>query len=103
MTIDKSIVDYCHPGRREETRDLLEKNFKNKLSKVFAKIKAKYLVISFSSDWRFPPSRSKEIVKALLDNNINVTYAEIEAETGHDAFLLESEHYHNTVRNYLRS
>jgi len=81
----------------------LEKNFNNKLSKVFTKIKAKYLVISFSSDWRFPPSRSKEIVKALLDNNINVTYAEIEAETGHDAFLLESEHYHNTVRNYLRS
>jgi len=81
----------------------LEKNFKNKLSKVFAKIKAKYMVISFSSDWRFPPSRSKEIVKALLDNNINVTYVEIEAETGHDAFLLENEHYHNTVGSYLRS
>ena len=42
-------------------------------------------------------------VKALLDNNINVTYLEIEAETGHDAFLLENEHYHNAVGSYLRS
>lgn len=79
----------------------LEKNYKKKLSSLFKKIKADYLVVSFSSDWRFPPSRSKEIVKALLDNNINVSYAEIEAETGHDAFLLASNHYHNLISNYL--
>lgn len=80
----------------------LEKNFKKKLSQIFKKIKAHYLVIAFSSDWRFPPSRSKEIVKALLDNNLKVTYAEIKASTGHDAFLLESKHYHNLITNYLK-
>jgi homoserine O-acetyltransferase len=81
----------------------LEKIYKKKLSKVCSKIKADYLVISFTSDWRFPPTRSKEIVTALLDNNINVSYAEIRAETGHDAFLLHNDHYHQLISNYLRS
>ena len=47
------------------------------------------MVISFSSDWLFPPAQSKELVKALLDNDIDTTYCNIESSYGHDAFLLE--------------
>jgi len=71
------------------------------LSLVFARAKAKFLVISFTSDWRFAPERSREIVKALLDNRLQVTYAEIDAPHGHDAFLLEDPRYHALVRAYF--
>src|SRR5690606_37944904 len=55
-------------------------------------------VVSFTTDWRFPPSRSREIVEALVANRHDVTYAEIDAPHGHDAFLLDNEHYHAVVR-----
>jgi len=71
------------------------------LSKVFKNIKSKFLVISFTSDWRFSPNRSKEIVKALLDNNIDVKYAEITAASGHDAFLMEEPRYHAILHSYF--
>ena len=74
---------------------------KRNLSKVFKKIKSKFLVISFTSDWRFSPDRSKEIVKALLDNNIDVKYAEITATSGHDAFLMEEPRYHAILKSYF--
>ncbi|MDB4042502.1 homoserine O-acetyltransferase [Methylophilaceae bacterium] len=74
---------------------------KKNLSKVFKKIKSKFLVISFTSDWRFSPNRSKEIVKALLDNNIDVKYAEITAASGHDAFLMEEPRYHAILQSYF--
>ena len=74
---------------------------KRNLSKVFKKIKSKFLVISFTSDWRFSPNRSKEIVKALLDNNIDVKYAEISAASGHDAFLMEEPRYHAILKSYF--
>ena len=74
---------------------------KKNLSKVFKKIKSKFLVISFTSDWRFSPNRSKEIVKALLDNNIDVKYAEITAASGHDAFLMEEPRYHAILKSYF--
>jgi homoserine O-acetyltransferase len=74
---------------------------KRNLSKVFKKIKSKFLVISFTSDWRFSPNRSKEIVKALLDNNIDVKYAEITAASGHDAFLMEEPRYHAILHSYF--
>ena len=74
---------------------------KGNLSKVFKKIKSKFLVISFTSDWRFSPNRSKEIVKALLDNNIDVKYAEITAASGHDAFLMEEPRYHAILKSYF--
>ena len=74
---------------------------KRNLSKVFKKIKSKFLVISFTSDWRFSPNRSKEIVKALLDNNIDVKYAEITAASGHDAFLMEEPRYHAILKSYF--
>ena len=75
---------------------------KKNLSKIFKKIKSKVLVIAFTSDWRFSPNRSKEIVKALLDNNINVKYAEITAASGHDAFLMTEPRYHAIIESYFK-
>ena len=71
------------------------------LSKALAVARAKFLVVSFTSDWRFAPARSREIVKALLDNRVDVSYAEIDAPHGHDAFLLEDRRYHALVRAYF--
>ncbi len=62
---------------------------------------AGFLVISFTTDWRFAPERSREIIKALLDNRRDVTYAEIDAPHGHDAFLLNDERYHRLVAAYF--
>jgi homoserine O-acetyltransferase len=53
-----------------------------------------FLLVSFTTDWRFSPARSREIVKALVDNRINASYAEIAAPHGHDAFLLDDPRYH---------
>lgn len=72
------------------------------LSKALSKVKAKFLVVSFTSDWRFSPDRSREIVKALLDNELTVSYAEVTALHGHDAFLMPDAHYHSILRNYLQ-
>lgn len=71
------------------------------LSKAMAQAQANYLVVSFTTDWRFSPARSKELVKALVDNHKSVAYAEIEAPNGHDAFLLDDPHYHQVVRAYF--
>lgn len=73
------------------------------LSKALAKVKAQFLVVSFTSDWRFSPARSREIVKALLDNERTVSYAEVTAAHGHDAFLMPDPHYHHILRNYLNN
>lgn len=73
------------------------------LSKALAKVKAQFLVVSFTSDWRFSPARSREIVKALLDNERTVSYAEVTAAHGHDAFLMPDPHYHDILRNYLNN
>ena len=62
---------------------------------------ARFLVVSFTTDWRFAPARSREIVKALVDNRIAVSYAEIAAPHGHDAFLLDDVRYHNVLRAYF--
>lgn len=75
--------------------------FDGDLSAVLRKVTAKFLVISFTSDWRFSPERSREIVKALLDNELPVKYAEVTAAHGHDAFLMPDEHYHAILRSYL--
>jgi homoserine O-acetyltransferase len=68
---------------------------------TLANSKSKYLVVSFTSDWRFSPERSREIVEALVDNNLDVSYAEIESPHGHDAFLMDDVVYHNLVRAYF--
>ena len=71
------------------------------LSLALAKVTADFLVVSFTSDWRFSPARSREIVKALLDNELSVSYAEVTAAHGHDAFLMPDAHYHNIMRAYF--
>ena len=76
--------------------------FGGDLSAALSKVKAAFLVVSFTSDWRFSPTRSREIVKALLDNELTVSYAEVTAAHGHDAFLMPDAHYHAILRSYLQ-
>ena len=71
------------------------------LARALAPATCKFLVISFTTVWRFSPARSREIVKALVDNRKDVCYAEIEAPHGHDAFLLDTPQYHAIVRAFL--
>jgi len=71
------------------------------LSRALVLAQAGFLVISFTTDWRFSPERSREIVKALLDNRRDVTYAEIDAPHGHDAFLHDDVRYHQLVAAYF--
>jgi homoserine O-acetyltransferase len=77
-------------------------DFGGDLAAAFKRAKAKFLVISFTSDWRFAPARSREIVQALLDNQLSVSYAEVTAPYGHDAFLMPDPHYHAILRAYLK-
>ncbi|MEQ1674756.1 MAG: homoserine O-acetyltransferase, partial [Candidatus Nitrotoga sp.] len=60
-------------------------------------------VVSFSTDWRFAPELSRTIVKSLLHNRRNVSYAEISSTHGHDSFLMQHEHYHKVMRAYLNN
>jgi homoserine O-acetyltransferase len=73
------------------------------LNEALKPVQSEFLVISFTSDWRFAPGRSREIVKALLDNDRRVSYAEITAAHGHDAFLMPDPHYHALVRAYMNN
>jgi homoserine O-acetyltransferase len=75
--------------------------FDGDLAAALAHTQAGFFIASFTSDWRFSPTRSKEIVQALLHNKRNVSYAEIDAPHGHDAFLLDDARYHNMVAAYL--
>lgn len=76
-------------------------DYDHDLSKALAKATAKFLVVSFTSDWRFSPARSHEIVKALLDNDASVSYAEVTSQHGHDAFLLPNDHYEGIFSAYM--
>ena len=73
------------------------------LSQAFAKASCKFLLVSFTTDWRFSPQRSRELVKALVANKRDVSYAEIDAPHGHDAFLLDDARYMSVVRSYFAS
>ncbi len=75
--------------------------FDNDLTRALAQARANFFVVSFTSDWRFAPSRSRKIVKALHDNNLNVSYAEIKASQGHDAFLMKIPHYVDVFGAYM--
>ncbi|HRM66562.1 MAG TPA: alpha/beta fold hydrolase, partial [Comamonas denitrificans] len=86
-------LDYFDPARA----------FGGQLAQAYARAKAKFLLISFSTDWRFAPERSREIVKALLDNGRQVSYAEIDAPHGHDAFLLDDPRYMGVMRSYFEN
>ena len=84
-------LDYFDPARAHG----------GNLSAALAAAKAQFLLVSFTTDWRFSPARSREMVKALLDNRRDVSYAEIDAPHGHDAFLLDDPRYHAAVRAYF--
>ena len=84
-------LDYFDPAR----------TFGGDLRVALSKATCKFLLISFTTDWRFSPTRSREMVRALLDNKRDVSYAEIDAPHGHDAFLLNDERYLNVVRSYF--
>ena len=84
-------LDYFDPALR----------FGGNLSKAFAGATARFLLVSFTTDWRFSPQRSRELAKALLDNRRSVSYAEIDAPHGHDAFLLEDPRYLAAVRAWF--
>ncbi|MDR3067220.1 MAG: homoserine O-acetyltransferase [Comamonas sp.] len=71
------------------------------LTRALAVAKARFLLVSFTTDWRFAPARSREIVKSLLENNRDVSYAEIDAPHGHDAFLLDDPRYMSVMRSYF--
>lgn len=72
------------------------------LTLALARATARFLLVSFTTDWRFSPGRSREIVKALLDNRRDVSYAEIDAPHGHDAFLLDDARYHGVIASYFQ-
>ena len=86
-------LDYFDPALEHE----------GDLSAAFRAARANYLIVAFSSDWRFSPGRSQEILKALLDNELNVSYAQIESSHGHDSFLMVDPHYHELMRAYLHN
>jgi homoserine O-acetyltransferase len=73
------------------------------LVKALEKVKSKFLVISFKSDWLYPPYQSKEIVKALMVNGVDVTYCEIDSRYGHDAFLMDEREMPKILRNFLEN
>ena len=73
------------------------------LTAALAQATCKFLLVSFTTDWRFSPARSREMVRALLDNKRDVSYAEIDAPHGHDAFLLNDARYMNVVSSYFDS
>ena len=85
------VLDYFDPA--------LE--FNNNLSQAFVKTEAEFLVVSFTGDWRFTPARSREIVTSLIAANKKVSYAEIDAELGHDAFLTSIPDYHGVLNAYM--
>jgi homoserine O-acetyltransferase len=84
-------LDYFDPAR----------DLDGDLNRAFAPAKAKFLVVSFTTDWRFSPGRSREIVHALLHNKRDVSYAEIDSQHGHDSFLMDDAQYFAVMRNYL--
>ncbi len=84
-------LDYFDPARA----------YGGNLSQALARATCKFLLVSFVTDWRFAPARSRELVKALLDNQRDVSYAEIDAPHGHDAFLMDDPRYHGVVRAYF--
>ena len=86
-------LDYFDPAR----------TYGGDLSRALARATCKFLLVSFTTDWRFAPQRSRELVKALLDNRLSVSYAEIDAPHGHDAFLLDDPRYMDLVRSYFNS
>lgn len=77
--------------------------YAHNLTHAVANVQAKFFVTSFSSDWRFAPSRSHELVKALIAAKKNVQYVEVQSHHGHDAFLMQDKAYVDAVRAFMRN
>ncbi|MEX2479905.1 MAG: homoserine O-acetyltransferase [Gammaproteobacteria bacterium] len=90
LLMTKSL-DYFDPAQR----------FDGNLTTAMERCSARFLVVSFSSDWRFSPARSREIVRALLDCDLDVSYLDIESDLGHDSFLLPIPDYHRVLKAYF--
>ncbi|MEW6562500.1 MAG: homoserine O-acetyltransferase [Pseudomonadota bacterium] len=86
-------LDYFDPARAHG----------DDLNKAFAEATSDFLVLSFTTDWRFSPERSRAITKALLHNRLNVSYGEITSTHGHDSFLMQHAHYFDLMRAYLNN
>ena len=84
-------LDYFDPASK----------FDGHLTQALARASAQFLLVSFTTDWRFAPARSREMVQALVANKRQVSYAEIDAPHGHDAFLLDDPRYLSLVRAYF--
>jgi homoserine O-acetyltransferase len=81
----------------------LAREYDDDAAKAFASAQCKFLVVSFTSDWRFAPERSREIVNALIAAGKSVSYGEIESSAGHDAFLLPNARYEKFFDAYLNN
>jgi len=84
-------LDYFDPAR----------DFGDSLTEAFRRATAKFLVVAFSSDWRFAPARSREIVRALVEAGRDVSYALIDSQLGHDDFLMPLPEYNRVLSTYL--
>jgi homoserine O-acetyltransferase len=80
----------------------LARKYDNQPSSAFRVATCKFLVLTFSSDWRFPPERSREITKALITAGCDVTHAEITSSQGHDAFLLPDSRYQQIFSTFMK-
>jgi len=89
--ITTKALDYFDPAR----------DYGGNLAAALARARADFLVVSFSTDWRFAPERSREIVFGLVHNGLDASYAEIQCSAGHDSFLLDDPHYHAVLRAYF--
>jgi len=85
-------LDYFDPARE----------YDGDLKAALARARANFLLVSFTTDWRFAPERSREMVYALLHNGRNVSYGEIDCNAGHDSFLLTDPQYHGVMRTYFQ-
>ena len=79
----------------------LAREYNNDAVQAFGVAQCDFLIVSFLSDWRFSSERSEEIVRALIDAKKNVSYAAIQSNLGHDAFLLKNEHYEKILTSYM--
>jgi homoserine O-acetyltransferase len=85
-------LDYFDPAAR----------YGDDLTAALAQAKANFLVVSFTTDWRFSPARSREVVNALVKNGQDVSYAEIDSAHGHDSFLMDEPYYHAVVASFMQ-
>lgn len=86
------VLDYFDPAR----------DFDNNLAQALSEGSCRFLVVSFSTDWRFAPARSEELVNAMIDARRDVSYAEIDAPWGHDAFLIPTPRYTNLFTRFMK-